>query len=137
MAFIRSVSEFFSGIGTPVVYTSRTNINGNQAILLPSSGNFSPVPITRGFIRIKSNLVGNNCNVTSIGPVTFYDGNASNTVVAIPAVGVGGTLYPNNSYIDQLFEFQVDIQAINCNITNIITGSNTSSTFDLEIVGTQ
>lgn len=133
MSFVRSVAEQYPEI--PVVWVQRNNVvtnTGNTTVQLPASGNFTPVGISRGVVRVKTNVVGVNATSRVFSITAIDSTNASNKIElysgdqGVSAVGVG---------IDHEYAFQTDIQI---GVLNVIVNVNTNNcTTDVEVAGTQ
>lgn len=130
MSFVNTIANWLSGDGIPAVYFSNINLNNNVPVLLPTTGNFTPVRPRAGYVRIKSGGAGVRGNVNvKVGPITATDGSNIANLYNGDAASAG-----NNLFYDQTFFFFYDWGVANINITNIAT-TNNSQTYDVEVAG--
>lgn len=130
MAFTKSVKDISPGYGSPAVSVQLVNVTANvgaTAITFPTSGAFSPSPITNGRVRVKANTIGASATFI-VGKITGTDGTTTVQLyagdTAATSAGVG---------LDEIFDFRVDLAMTS--VTVNVTVATANSTVDAEICG--
>jgi len=129
MAFGKSISLWLKTKSGTDMHFQQLAQASNTNIVVPATGSFWPGNPRAGYVRIKQATLGTNARV-QIGSIVATDGT---NIANISAGDVN--LSPNNNYIDSSFMFLYDwgVQNISVNCVS----KNSSSTFDIEVVGVQ
>jgi hypothetical protein len=132
VAIVNTIADWGIGNGIPVVTVQRINVTANTGatnVTLPATGAFAPTTVSRGLVRVKSNVIGVNAtaqvlNITGTDGTTTVDLSAGDAIASRAGIG-----------IDHMYQFQSDL-----NLTSITVAVNiatNNSTVDVEMAGIQ
>lgn len=128
MAFQSSVARVLPKFGTPTVTASSLNVNTNTNIVLPAAATNFSIPVTAGYIRVKSVTPGVNATMI-VKAITGWDSTNSTNIWQINPGDTTAT--SNGAAFDQMYAFCTDVAFSRINV--VVTAGNNVSQVDVEL----
>jgi hypothetical protein len=132
VTFINTIGTWLVGGGIPTVQVQRINVTtntGNTTVTLPATGAFAPTTISRGLVRVKSNVVGVNATA-KVAKITGTDGTTTEDFYLGDANSSAA-----GEIIDETYQFQSELNLTSVSVVVNIATNN--STVDVEISGVE